>query len=98
MKSKYVKRTQFGLEAQIVESTNGSGYHSFKGGGIGGRHNYKEITRVEYLWLKTWYWVLGTILPEMYRKISKRSWDNGYSGEGYKQHAKKWGIKLINRR
>jgi len=94
MKSKYVKRFRFGLEAQIVKSTNGSGYYSFKSGDMGGMHNYKEITMIEYLWLKLWYLVLEKALPKIYRKISKRSWDKGYNTHDYKQHAKKWGIKL----
>ena len=69
------------------------GYYSFKDGGIGGIHNYIEITKIKYLWLRTWYWVLEKIFPAIYEKIRKKSWRNGYNSDDYKQHCIKWGIK-----
>ena len=95
MKHKYVKRTQYGLDAQIVESTNGSGYYSFKSGHMGGMHNYKDISIAEYLWLVIWYTVLEWGFPYAYKKISKKSYDRGYNSPAYKEHAKKWGIKSV---
>lgn len=93
MKKKYVKRFRFGLEAQIVESSNGMGYYSFKSGGMGGIHNYKEITKYEYMFLRIWYRVLEKIFPTIYRKIHHKSFKDGYNSHGYKEHLKKWGIE-----
>ena len=89
---KYVKRFRFGLEAQIVNSINSSGYYSFKGGDMGGAHNYKEIAAIEYSWLKIWYWALKKVFHVMYKKINKKSWDSGYKSHDYKKHASEWGM------
>lgn len=70
-----VKRIAYGIHAARVKgrTMNGS-YYTFGDGSIGGPHNYKKISFLEFCWLKIYYPLLKNFFPAKYQAIYDRSW------------------------
>lgn len=72
---KYVRRTMFGFHvAKVTGRTLSGEYYVFSKGGIGGPHNYEEISRLAFLCYSAKYWLWSKLLPANFNKHNRASW------------------------
>lgn len=77
MKSKYVERFRYGIHVTKAKGETISGeYYTFVDGSIGGKHNYRKITRLRYALLSMKYYLLKTLFSRYFQKIESETWNN----------------------
>ena len=77
----YVERMNYGRYVAKTQGETISGaYYSFPrpngGYSIGGKHNYREITKWQFILLSIKYWFLKNVFKATYKRIVKISWQD----------------------